>query len=243
MGRAMSGDSVSQGCPRRSEAGKAIRALFPEPVIALTATGSDASEEASLHPEEAAGIARAGAKRRREYALGRSLARRAFAQLGIQGFALLSDAERVPRWPEGVVGSISHTAGCCAVAVARRGRILSLGLDVERADPLGNELLARICTPRELERARALPPPEGADWGKLVFSAKESAYKCYFPLARKLLGFQDMEVEFSADAASFRARLLREDAPAPGGVRCFAGRAAWTPDFVLAGVVLEAEPR
>ena len=182
-------------------------------------------------------------KRRREFAVGRDLARRAFAQLGIEGFALLSDGDRVPRWPEGVLGSISHCAGCCAVVVARSGHILSLGLDVERAERLEDELLARICTPREIERARALPPPEGTDWGKLVFSAKESAYKCYFPLARKLLGFQDMEIEFSADAASFNARLLREDAPGPGGVRCFAGRAAWTPDFVLAGVVLEAEPR
>jgi 4'-phosphopantetheinyl transferase EntD len=226
-----------------SEAGKAIRTLFPEPVITLTATGSAAGEDANLHPDEAACIARYGVKRRREFTMGRNLARRAFAQLGIEGFALLSDGDRVPRWPEGVVGSISHCAGCCAVAVARRGRILSLGLDVERADRLEDELVARICTPREIERASTLPPPEGVDWGKLVFSAKESAYKCYFPLARELLGFQDMEIEFSADAASFSARLLRGDAPGPGGARCFGGRAAWTPDFVLTGVVHDAEPR
>jgi 4'-phosphopantetheinyl transferase EntD len=226
-----------------SEAGKAIRTLFPEPVITVAVMGSAASEDAHLHPEEAACIARVGVKRRREFTTGRNLARRAFAQLGIEGFALLSDRDRVPRWPEGVVGSISHCAGCCAVVVARREHILSLGLDVERAERLEDELVARICTPREIERARALPPPEGVDWGKLVFSAKESAYKCYFPLARRLLGFQDMEIEFSADASSFNARLLREDAPAPGGARCFAGRAAWTPDFVFAGVVIEAEPR
>jgi 4'-phosphopantetheinyl transferase EntD len=225
------------------EAGQAIRTLFPETVLTLAETGSAVGEDAELHPEEAARVARAGAKRRREFATGRRLARRAFAQLGIEGFALLSDADRVPRWPEGVVGSISHCAGCCAVVVARRGRILSLGLDVERAGRLQDELLARICTPREIERARTLPPPDGVDWGKLVFSAKESAYKCYFPLARRLLGFQDMEIEFSADATSFQARLLREDAPRPGGVGCFAGRAAWTPDFVLSGVLLEAEPR
>ena len=223
-----------------SEAVRAIRALFPEPVVALTATEG---EDAALHPEEAACIVRAAAKRRREFAAGRSTARRALAQLGIEGFALLADADRVPRWPEGVVGSISHCAGCCAVVVARRGRILSLGLDVERAEPLEDELLVRICTPRELERARALPPPEGIDWGKLVFSAKESAYKSYFPLARKLLGFQDMEIEFSADAARFSARLISEHAPSAAGARCFEGRAAWTRELVFAGVVLEAQPR
>jgi 4'-phosphopantetheinyl transferase EntD len=241
MGSAQSGDSVSQGV--MSDVGQAIRTLFPDPVIVAAATGSAASEPARLHPDEAACIARAGVKRRREFTLGRSLARRAFAQLGIDGFALLNDGDRVPRWPEGVVGSISHCAGCCAVVVTKRGRILSLGLDVERAEPLDEALLARICIPRELERARALPPPEGVDWGKLVFSAKESAYKSYFPLARTRLGFRDMEIEFSAGARSFNARLLREDVPTPGGAPYLAGRAAWTPEFVLAGVVLETEPR
>jgi 4'-phosphopantetheinyl transferase EntD len=238
---------VKQGPQARQavvrEAEQAIRALFPEPVVTLAATGSAAAEDAALHPEEEACVARAGVKRRREFATGRRLARRAFAQLGIEGFALLSDSDRVPRWPEGVVGSISHCAGCCAVVVARRGRILSLGLDVERAGPLQEGLLARICTPREIERARALPPPYGVDWGKLAFSAKESAYKCYFPLARKLLGFHDMEVEFSPDATRFEARLLRRDAPRPAGADRFAGSTAWTSDFVLSGVLLEAEPR
>jgi 4'-phosphopantetheinyl transferase EntD len=241
MRRAQSGDFVSQGA--MSEVGQVIRRLFPEPVITAALTESATSEASELHPDEAVCIEHAGVKRRREFTLGRNLARRAFAQLGIEGFALLSDADRVPRWPEGVVGSISHCAGCCAVVVTKRGSILSLGLDVERAEPLDDALLARICIPRELERARALPPPEGVDWGKLVFSAKESAYKCYFPLTRTLLGFRDMEIEFSADAGSFHARLLREDAPGPGGARCLAGRAAWTREFVLAGVVLEAEPR
>ena len=220
-----------------SEAARAVRGLFPEAVIALTAGEGEAGP---LLPEEEASITRAVAKRRREFAAGRSAARRALAQLGIQGFALLPDADRVPRWPEGVVGSISHCAGCCAVAVARRGPILSLGLDVERAEPLEEDLLRRICTPRELERARAQRPPGGADWGKLVFSATESAYKCYFPLARKLLGFQDMEIDFSPDAARFSARLINQRAPDAAGARRFEGRAAWTRELVFAGVVLEA---
>jgi len=222
-----------------SEAARALRALFPEPVVALTAAEG---RDAWLHPEEAACIVRAGAKRRREFSAGRSAARRALAQLGVADFALLADADRVPRWPEGVVGSISHCDGCCAVAVARRGPILSLGLDVERAEPLEDELAARICTPRERERTRALAPPAGVDWGKLVFSAKESAYKCYFPLARTMLGFQDMEIEFSPDASRFNARLLLESAPDAGGARRFEGRAAWSRDFVFTGVVLGAPP-
>jgi 4'-phosphopantetheinyl transferase EntD len=226
-----------------SEAARAIRALFPESVVALTAPEGVEAEVAALHPQEAACIVRVGEKRRREFAAGRVAARRALARLGIEGYPLLADPDRVPRWPEGVVGSISHCTGCCAVAVARRGAILSLGLDVERSEPLEEALLARICTPGERERAASRTPPEGADWGKLVFSAKESAYKCYFPLARTLLGFQDMEIDFSADAARFSARLLRAAAPGAGGARRFEGRLAWTRELVFAGVVLEAPPR
>ena len=44
--------------------------------------------------------------------------------------------------------------------------------------------------------ARALSRPRAPTWGKLMFCAKESFYKCYFPLSRTLLGFLDVEVEF-----------------------------------------------
>jgi len=72
--------------------------------------------------------------------------------------------------------------------VARSERFAGLGVDVERADPLTAAVAARVCTPRERERLAGLPPPPGSDWTKLVFSAKESVYKCYYPLARTPLG-------------------------------------------------------
>jgi 4'-phosphopantetheinyl transferase EntD len=189
-------------------------------------------------PEEAACIRGAGAKRRREFTAGRLCAREALASLGIHGFPLVVGESRVPVWPPGVVGSISHCKGFCGVAVARQGVVGGLGLDVERAEPLEPELLVRICTPRERER---LATRGGApDAGKLTFCAKESFYKCYFPLTRTFLGFQDVEVEFEPGLRGFRARLVRADAPSVCGVRELEGRLAWSDALVFAGVSLWA---
>ncbi len=213
-----------------------IATLFEAPVVTVSATA--AMESGELLPEEAACIRRAVAKRRREFTAGRLCAREALAKLGIHGFPLVADPERVPLWPPGVVGSISHCKGYCGVAVARQDALVALGFDVERAEPLEAELLARICTPRERER---LPARAGApDAGKLTFCAKESFYKCYFPLTREFLGFQDVEVEFEPGLGSFRARLVRDGAPSLCGLRELSGRLAWNDTLVFAGVSLRA---
>jgi len=213
-----------------------IETLFDAPVVTAAAAGAPPAGE--LLPEEAACIPRAVEKRRREFTAGRLCAREALAKLGIHGFPLRVGAERVPVWPAGVTGSISHCKGYCGVAVARRSDFLGLGFDVERAEALEPELLARICTPRERARLAALP---GApDPGKLTFCAKEGFYKCYFPLTREFLGFQDVEVEFEPGLRAFRARLVRESAPAVAGRRELAGRLAWSDAFVFAGVALRA---
>jgi len=213
-----------------------IASVFEAPVVTVHATEAMASGE--LHPDEAACVRRAVAKRRREFTAGRLCARDALATLGIHDFPLLVGEGRVPIWPPGVVGSISHCKDYCGVAVARADTIVGLGFDVERADPLEPELLARICTPRERER---LPASPGApDPGKLTFCAKESFYKCYFPHTREFLGFQDVEIEFERALQGFRARLVRDDAPALRGVRELAGRLAWSDALVFAGVTLRA---
>lgn len=213
-----------------------IETLFDAPVVTVAA--SEATTAGALLPAEAACIRRAVDKRRREFTAGRLCARTGLAKLGIHGFALVPDAERVPVWPPGVTGSISHCKGYCGVALARLDAVAGLGFDVERAAALEPELLARICTARE--RAR-LPSQAGApDPGKLTFCAKEAFYKCYFPLARTFLGFQDVEVEFAPGLRGFEARLVRADAPAARGVRELAGRLAWNDAFVFAGVSLRA---
>lgn len=216
-----------------------IEALFPDEVVTVVAT--PALEGEPLHPLEADSTGRMSAGRLREFSLGRACARRALARLGHANAPVVRGADRVPVWPEGVVGSLTHCEGFCAVAVAPRGAIVSLGLDAEPDAPLSAGVLRRVCSESEREQLARLPGRSPEAWGKLVFSAKESFYKCYFAVARARLGFHDAEIRLDPERGRFEARLLRADAPAAAGARSFHGRFALAPPLVLTGVTLRRE--
>lgn len=214
-----------------------IETLFPPGVRVVR--GSPAMAEESLHPEEARDTARMAATRLAEFRLGRACARRALTALGHADFALRNDTARVPIWPQGVVGSLTHCEDFCAVAVAHDSQLLGLGLDAEPRRVLEARILQRISSEAERRHLAALPPAPGeSDWGLLLFSAKESFYKCYFPLARRFLGFRDAEIEFLPEAGSFRARLLAADAPSAAGARRLNGRFEVDATHVATGVLL-----
>lgn len=217
-----------------------LHSLLVQTVVVVETT--DSVGIGALHPAEAAYVQGAVEKRRREFAGGRFCARKALSQLGIDNFPLLPDADRVPIWPPGVVGSISHCAGFCGAAVARRETTIGLGVDVESADPLARNLVPMVCTKLESERLTLLPRPAGAaDWHKLVFSAKESVYKAYYPLARTSLDFHDVDVVIEPGRGVFTAALVRRDIPAAAGSRTFHGRYAFSTDHVYTAVALSPE--
>ncbi|MEU2758298.1 MULTISPECIES: 4'-phosphopantetheinyl transferase family protein [Streptomyces] len=65
---------------------------------------------ADLYPQEARIVERAVALRKREFATTRRCAREALARLGLPPVPILSDRHGAPRWPEGVLGSLTHCA-------------------------------------------------------------------------------------------------------------------------------------
>jgi 4'-phosphopantetheinyl transferase EntD len=156
------------------------------------------SLEGALFPEEAVSVERAVLTRRQQYGAGRVLARRVLAELGREPVALLNDVQRVPIWPAGVVGSITHTHKWCAVAVARSSDVGAIGADVEAATPLELGLWERVCRPEEREFLRKQRLAESGLLAKAVFSAKESIYKALYPQIRVFLDFQAMRIELSA---------------------------------------------
>ena len=221
-----------------------IETLFPAGVTTLEAT--PAMWSAPLLPEEEACLSpRAVAKRRREFAAGRACARAALAVLGVVDFPLRSGPDRSPLWPADIVGSLSHCVDFCGVAVARRGAIAGLGLDVERARPLQDRVAEMICTEAERDRLERLPDLPFGLWAMVVFCAKEGTYKCFYPLARMHLDFHDVEIDPDPATGSFTARVLRARGPAGGAaaeppVRVLRGRFAWNDAHVFAGVTLTA---
>jgi 4'-phosphopantetheinyl transferase EntD len=211
--------------------------LVPDGSVVETAPPALLLDE--LFEEERAQIARAVDKRKAEYATARVLARRAFERIGAPAVALVNDEERCPIWPHGVVGSIAHTKGVCAVVVAPRGRVESIGLDVEVDTPARPELFERICTPSELAWIASRREDEAGRLVKLFFSAKEAFYKCQYPLTRQYLGFHDVEVALDVEGGAFEVEL-RRDAGAFGVGARFIGEHRRTSGFLLAAACRSA---
>ena len=219
-----------------------IETLYPDSVITVAATPDMWS--GTLLPEEEACLSpRAVPKRRREFTAGRVCARAALERLGIRGFPIVAAPDRSPVWPPGIVGSLSHCGDYCGAAVARRGSIAGVGLDVERARPLQGRVVEIVCTDAERRRLDALPDLPAGLWAMIVFSAKEGAYKCYHPLTKTFLDFHDMEIDLEPETCAFTARVLKSRAAggqAPADIRTLRGRFAWNDSYVFAGVTLTA---
>ena len=111
----------------------------------------------------------------------------------------------MPVWPEGIVGSLAHDSKVAIAAMAARRDFLSVGIDVEPAEPLNPDLLGMVATAKELERIA--DDPCG---GRLLFSVKEAIYKAVYPLDGQFLDHHDVEVNLSAGTAAVRyGRTLR----------------------------------
>ena len=213
-----------------------VRTLFPPEVHSICTTAEP--DLGQLYPEEESCVRHAVAKRRREFAMGRLCARRALAHLGIRDFPLVAGKDRAPIWPETIVGSLSHCEGLCAVAVAPRSAVAAIGIDVELAEGLSSELFRLVLTDAEVAFARTLPEQEAGRWAKIVFSAKESIFKCIYPRTGIFLEFRDCTVELNERRNSFTASLAHRDVPCGLASRSLAGRFATDGARVLTGITL-----
>ncbi|MFF7213700.1 4'-phosphopantetheinyl transferase [Streptomyces sp. NPDC008238] len=217
-----------------------IEALLPEAAATGESFGPDGS--ATLYPEEAAVVARTPDRRREEFATVRACARRALAELGLPPSPVLPGVRNVPRWPAGVVGSMTHCEGYRAAALARDTDLAMIGIDAEPDLPLPDGVLESIALPGELAWARAGGTRSRVSRDRLLFSAKEAVYKTWYPLIGTELDFDDADIAFREDGAAgrpqgtFTARVLRPRR-APDGrlVERFSGR--WLADR---GIVVTA---
>ncbi|MEU5694644.1 4'-phosphopantetheinyl transferase superfamily protein [Actinosynnema sp. NPDC020468] len=217
-----------------------ITDLLPPPVAAVDAFEDPA--DAVLFPEEQEHIARSVEKRRLEFTTGRHCARAALGGLGIAPVPILPGPNREPLWPAGVVGAITHCKGYRAAAVGRASEVWTIGLDAEPNEPTPGGVLEAVALPPELamvERLRAAG--DKVAWDRLLFSAKETVYKAWFPLARAWLGFEDAEVTVNPDDGTFAARILI-DPPVVDGVMLdgFTGRWLVREGFVVTAIAVPA---
>lgn len=213
---------------RPQQAAAAAQALFP-PGAEVAVVSIDAAPPA--WPSEAAAVASAVPARQAEFAAGRAAARAALEALGLPPVAVPALSTRAPGWPAGIAGSICHTDGLALAVLAPRRQCLSLGLDAEPDEPFPEELVDSVTLPQE--RRWIAAQPDRARAARLIFVAKEAAYKCQFPASQTLIGFDAIRIELRP-AGRLMATFVRPVAPFRTG-DSLAGRYGHGGGLVMAG--------
>jgi 4'-phosphopantetheinyl transferase EntD len=175
-----------------------LRTLAPPGIMIghrLIAVG----DEHALLPEEAHAFKRSAVRVRRASGAARIVARALLHRLGYEMTALPKSFGGAPIWPKGVLGSLAHDSRVAVAAVGTSENLEGVGIDVEPAEILPADLLHLVTTPRE--RARIEFDPYR---GRLLFVAKEAAYKAVYPLDQALLGHHDVEVDLANQQATVR---------------------------------------
>lgn len=210
------------------------------PAAAVTAVRFDDDGAGPLHPDEEPAVAKAVATRRAEFTTARRCARDALTALGAPVGAVPVGEKRSPVWPAGVVGSITHTAGFRGAAVAWSTDLRSVGIDAEQHGPLPDGVLEAVSAAGERDvLARLAAEHPGVHWDRVLFSAKESVYKTWFPLTGRWLGFEEAFLTPGADG-TFHAQLLVPGPVVDGlTVSEFHGRWAVRGEHVVTAIALE----
>ncbi|MDR1442214.1 MAG: 4'-phosphopantetheinyl transferase superfamily protein [Bifidobacteriaceae bacterium] len=82
-----------------------------------------------------------------------------------------------------------------------------IGIDVEPNRPNPPGVLEYVACERELSSLETLRHADDTvSWDRLLFSAKESYYKSWYPVTRRWIGFLDAVVDLGTDG-SFRVSL------------------------------------
>lgn len=213
------------------------------PAKVATAEAFTDPSDAWLFPEETEAVARAVDKRRREFTTARACARQALERLGVGAAPVPRGTDGAPQWPGGVVGSITHCAGYRACAVARAGDVASVGIDAEPNEATPKGVLTAVSDHGEREHLEGLPGGRpGIHWDRLLFSAKESVYKAWYPLTGRWLGFEDASISIDPGKGAFTAHL-RVPGPIVHGDRrdIFNGRWVVSDGLIITAVCITSE--
>lgn len=156
-------------------------------------------------------IQRAAHKRRAEFLAGRLCAQQALLMLnGTVGIPAIRQ-DRAPQWPQGCIGSITHSDRWAAALVAQYDKYIALGLDIERCLSISDsrKLADGILTAGEHSRWAQLPSEQFSLMVTLTFSLKESLFKALYPLVGKRFYFEHAElVDWNMTTGTARLRLL-----------------------------------
>lgn len=170
-------------------------------------TEAEEMKSGSLTEKELEFISNRHRNKQLDFIRGRTCGKMALKKMGfpIANVELLSEPDGQVSWPEGVVGSISHSKGLAGAIVGWKKDFQSLGLDIELRNRVQPEIWDRLFTEFEQEVLLQFPMELQSEKATEIFSLKEAFYKFQWPITKTFLGMRDVEWrkhEFAAEIAS-----------------------------------------
>ena len=141
------------------------------------------------------GLPKKATKRQREFAAGRSCAAVLLNRWDVAEEVGVAK-DRSPIWPDGFVGSISHSDRWVWAAVAKSEDRPAIGIDTEivvspeACDMLDSDI---VTEPERLVIESLGLSPQVAF--TLAFSAKEAFYKCWYPITESFFEFKQVAIQ------------------------------------------------
>lgn len=202
-------------------AGQSVPSVIPQHMlpkgtrcVEMHTSTVDLSRYYELHPTEQQLVSNAVDRRKADFGDSRWCAHVAMSEF-VMDQPIMRGERGMPVFPSGVTGSLTHTEGYRAALVGRSSRWRSLGIDAEPADWLPEGVINAVARPEEQRRLRRLAREEGIDYlDKVLFSAKESTYKAWFPLTHRFLDFDQADIDIRPDG-TFTSYLLVRPVPVP----------------------------
>ena len=150
-----------------------------------------------LHPAEENYFSQLSSVSRKEhYRSGRICAGEVLSKLGTLGQPVLRDPQtREPLWPEGISGAITHSGNWAAAAAGKTSDVLGIGIDLEDLErQVDSRISKHVCIPEEQKWLQECGEDLLEQNLKIIFSAKESIFKAFFPYTTTYLHFHDARI-------------------------------------------------
>ena len=196
-------------------------------------------------------LARAVPKRQEEFIGGRFCALQALRQAGWGASELYKigvGTDGAPLWPQGWIGSITHSQGLASAAVGRISEVRGIGIDSESVMSAGSasEVRGRILTVGELQlyNERWHAEWSEAEFVTLIFSAKETIYKCLRPLESAFFDFQAAQLlELDSKSGFFKFDLKKDIGLGFSAGWSGQGRFALSEGWIHTAMELKSQPK
>ena len=150
-----------------------------------------------LHPAEENYFSQLSSVSRKEhYRSGRICAGEVLSKPGARAQPVLRDPQtREPLWPEGISGAITHSGNWAAAAAGKTSDVSGIGIDLEDLERQVDSRISRhVCIPEEQKWLQECGEDFLEQNLKIIFSAKESIFKAFFPYTRTYLHFHDARI-------------------------------------------------